>query len=58
MGFGPCGFESRPRHHWKGEIKLIRVWLKVLAGIMLVGFTLFNPGFHQVLKAIIAHVEA
>ncbi len=42
----------------EGEIKLIRVWLKVLAGIMLAGFTLFNPGFHQVLKAIIVHIGA
>ncbi len=40
----------------EGEVKLIRVWLKVLAGIMLAGFTLFNPGFHQVLKAIIAYL--
>jgi len=42
----------------EGEIKLIRVWLKVLAGIMLAGFTLFNPGFHQVLKAIITYIGA
>ncbi len=42
----------------EGEIKLIRVWLKVLAGIMLAGFTLFNPGFHQVIKFIIAHIGA
>ncbi len=42
----------------EGEIRLVRVWLKVLAGIMLAGFTLFNPGFHQVLKTIIAHIGA
>ena len=42
----------------EGEIKLVRVWLKVLAGIMLAGFTLFNPGFHQVLKAIISYIGA
>ncbi len=44
--------------HLEGEIKVIRVWLKVLAGIMLAGFTLFNPGFHQVIRAIIAHIGA
>ena len=42
----------------EGEIKLVRVWLKVLAAIMLAGFTLFNPGFHQVLKAIISYIGA
>jgi len=42
----------------EGEIKLIRVWLKVLAGIMLAGFTLFNPGFHKVVKIIIASIGA
>ncbi len=36
----------------EGEIKLVRVWLKVLAGIMLAGFTIFNPGFHQAIRAI------
>ena len=42
----------------EGEIKIIRIWLKVIVGIMLAGFTLFNPGFHQVLKAIIAYIGA
>ena len=42
------------------EARFVRleIWLKVLAGIMLAGFTLFNPGFHQVLKAIIAYIGA
>ncbi len=44
--------------HLRGEIEVIRVWLKVLAGIMLAGFTLFNPGFHQVLKAFLAYIGA
>ena len=42
------------------EVRLgrLEIWLKVLAGIMLAGFTIFNPGFHQVLKAIIAYIGA
>ena len=38
----------------EGEIKIIRVWLKVIVGVMLAGFTLFNPGFHQFLKVILS----
>ena len=40
------------------DIIRLEIWLKVLAGIMLAGFTLFNPGFHLVLKAIIAYIGA
>ena len=42
------------------EARFVRleIWLKVLAAIMLAGFTLFNPGFHQVLRAIIGYVGA
>ena len=44
----------------KFESRFVRleIWLKILAAIMLAGFTLFNPGFHQVLKAIIAYIGA
>ena len=44
----------------KFEARFVRleIWLKVLVGIMLAGFTLFNPGFHQVLKTIIASIGA
>jgi len=42
------------------EVRLgrLEIWLKILAAIMLAGFTIFNPGFHQVLKAIIAYIGA
>ncbi len=41
------------------EARFVRleIWLKVLAGIMLAGFTLFNPGFHEVLKAVITYIR-
>ena len=44
----------------KFEARFVRleIWLKVLVGIMLAGFTIFNPGFHQALKTIIAYVGA
>jgi len=42
----------------EGEIKLIRVWLKVIVGVMIAGFTLFNPGFHQFLKVILSSIGA
>ncbi len=52
--------EELARLEAKFEARFVRleIWLKVLAGIMLAGFTLFNPGFHQVLKAIIAYIGA
>ncbi len=44
----------------KVEARFVRleIWLKVLAGIMLAGFTLFNPGFHKVVKIIITSIGA
>ena len=38
----------------KFEARFVRleIWLKVLAGITLAGFTLFNPGFHQFVRVI------
>ena len=52
--------EELARLEAKFEARFVRleIWLKVLAGIMLAGFTLFNPGFHQVIKFIIAHIGA
>jgi len=52
--------EELARLEAKFEARFVRleIWLKVLAAIMLAGFTLFNPGFHQVLKAIIAYIGA
>ena len=52
--------EELTRLEAKFEARFVRleIWLKVLAGIMLAGFTLFNPGFHQVLKAIISYIGA
>ncbi len=40
----------------EGEIKIIRIWLKVMVGVMIAGFTLFNPGFHQFLKVILSSI--
>ena len=40
----------------EGEIKIIRVWLKVIVGVMIAGFTLFNPGFHQFLRIIFSTI--
>jgi len=37
----------------KSEIREIRLLLKVVLGVMLAGFTLFNPGFVQTIKALI-----
>ncbi len=42
----------------EGEIKIIRLWLKVMVGVMIAGFTLFNPGFHQFLKVILSSIGA
>ncbi len=50
-------FEARFGEMEARFVKL-EIWLKVLAAIMLAGFTLFNPGFHQVLKAIISYIGA
>ncbi len=46
------------RAEFEARFVRLEIWLKILAGIMLAGFTLFNPGFHQVLKAIIAYIGA
>ena len=37
----------------KSEIREIRFLLKVVIAVILAGFTLFNPGFIQIIKAII-----
>ncbi len=52
--------EELARLEAKFEARFVRleIWLKVLAGIMLAGVTLFNPGFHQVLQAMIAYIGA
>ena len=46
------------RAEFEGRFVRLEIWLKILAAIMLAGFTLFNPGFHQVLKALLAHIGA
>ena len=40
----------------EGEIKIIRIWLKVIVGVMVAGFTLFNPNFQQLVKTILASI--
>ena len=42
------------------EARFVRleIWLKVIVGVMIAGFTLFNPGFHQFLKIILSSIGA
>ncbi len=42
------------------EARFVRleIWLKVMVGVMIAGFTLFNPGFHQFLKVILSSIGA
>ncbi len=44
----------------KFEARFVRleIWLKLMVGIMIAGFTLFNPGFHQFLKVILSSIGA
>ncbi len=48
--------EEMARLEAKFEARFVRleIWLKVMVGVMIAGFTLFNPGFHQFLKAILS----
>jgi len=41
------------RQELKGEIKELRVYLKFLIILVIIGFTLFNPNFFELLKLII-----
>ena len=34
------------------DVIRLEIWLKVLAGIMLAGFTIFNPGFQQFIRTL------
>ncbi len=52
--------EEMARLEAKFEARFVRleIWLKVLVGVMIAGFTLFNPGFHQFLKVILSSIGA
>ena len=41
----------------KSEIREIRILLKVVIGIILAGFTIFNPGFMQTIKVILGFIH-
>lgn len=49
---------AKLRADFEARFVRLEIWLKVLAAIMLAGFTLFNPGFHKVVKVIIASIGA
>ena len=38
------------------DVVRLEIWLKVMVGVMIAGFTLFNPGFHQFLKVILSSI--
>ncbi len=42
----------------KFEARFVRleIWFKVLAGTMIAGFTILNPGFQQFIKTILTSV--
>ena len=52
--------EEMARLEAKFEARFVRleIWLKVIVGVMVAGFTLFNPGFHQFLKVILSSIGA
>ncbi len=52
--------EELARLEAKFEARFVRleVWLKVIVGVMIASFTLFNPGFHQFLKVILSSMGA
>ncbi len=50
--------EEMARLEAKFEARFVRleIWLKVMVGVMITGFTLFNPGFHQFLRIIFSTI--
>ncbi len=50
--------EEMARLEAKFEARFVRleIWLKVIVGVMIAGFTLFNPGFHQFLRIIFSTI--
>ncbi len=50
--------EKLARLEAKFEARFVRleIWLKVIVGVMIAGFTLFNPGFHQFLRIIFSTI--
>jgi len=40
------------RQELKGEIRELRIYMKFLIILMIIGFTLFNPNFFELLKLV------